>query len=276
MPASQAPNIGLNYKWSLGESGWNLEMDENLVTIDALLLLSVKSATTSTPPGTPSNGDRYIVAATATGDWLSQEGKVAQWDNAASAWNFYTPQDGWFCRAQDSQQSYVFASSAWNLVGSLYGLYADDLAAIAASLPEGGVYVRSVTGALHVQSPLTLDAQVLLRVLSATTTAPPGSPSDRDTYVVPPSATGAWAGQDEDVAQWNDTDSQWEFFTPGEGWMARADDSGQPHVFSGSAWGLESALYGQYADDTAAATGGVAVGGYYVNSSTGALTVRLS
>jgi hypothetical protein len=151
MPASQAQNIGLNYGWSLGESGWNQQMDENLVAIDALLLISVLSATTTAPPGSPAAGDRYIVPASATGAWSGQDGKIAQWDAGASAWNFYTPKQGWYCRAGDSQQLWVYDSSAWALEGALYGQYADDSTAAAGGVPVGGFYVNSSTGALQVR-----------------------------------------------------------------------------------------------------------------------------
>ena len=43
----------------------------------------------ATPPGSPTTGDRHIVTATATGAWVGQENKIAEWDGAA--WQFTTP-----------------------------------------------------------------------------------------------------------------------------------------------------------------------------------------
>lgn len=120
-----------------------------------------------------------------------------------------------------------------------------------------------------------IDATIFLSVLSATTTAEPGSPSAGDRYIIPASATGTnWAGQDGKLAVYDGTD--WAFYTAKEGWRGRAEDTGQPWVYTSAAWSLEGSTYGQYADDTAASGGGVPVGGFYVNSSTGALQVRLT
>lgn len=51
-------------------------------------------------------------------------------------------------------------------------------------------------------------------VISATTTAPPGSPASGDRYLVPAGATGAWSGHATQVAEWNDSTSpgKWIFF----------------------------------------------------------------
>lgn len=61
---------------------------------------SVKSATTTTPPGSPNTTDVYIVAAGATGAWSGQAGKFARWDGAA--WQFLVPSEGVLVWAQDS------------------------------------------------------------------------------------------------------------------------------------------------------------------------------
>lgn len=48
-----------------------------------------------------------------------------------------------------------------------------------------------------------------ITVDSATVTAPPGSPADGATYLVPAGATGAWAGSAQNLTQWNG--SAWVF-----------------------------------------------------------------
>lgn len=69
----------------------------------------------------------------------------------------------------------------------------------------------------------TLEAFAQLAVKSKTVTAPPGSPADGDRYIVPPSATGAWAGKEEDVVLWMKT--EWIFFAPKGGWIAYVESS---------------------------------------------------
>ena len=48
-------------------------------------------------------------------------------------------------------------------------------------------------------------------VKSTTTTAPPASPTDGDTYYVPSGATGAWSGHAGEVATWDDDANEWTF-----------------------------------------------------------------
>ena len=49
-----------------------------------------------------------------------------------------------------------------------------------------------------------LDVLVQPVVMSRTTATPPGSPAAGDTYIVAPSATGAWAGKDGKIATFVD------------------------------------------------------------------------
>lgn len=49
---------------------------------------TVISATLTAPPGTPGDGDRYIVPTGATGVWAGHSGSVAVWDANTNAWVF--------------------------------------------------------------------------------------------------------------------------------------------------------------------------------------------
>jgi hypothetical protein len=64
----------------------------------------------------------------------------------------------------------------------------------------------------------TLDAIVQLSVEDRNLTAPPVSPTDGDAYIVAAGATGLWAGQDNNVAYFNN--AAWFFHTPKDGWIA--------------------------------------------------------
>jgi hypothetical protein len=60
---------------------------------------SIINRTTSTPPGSPANGDAYIVQATGTGLWTGHDNAIAIWttDNPAAGaddWEFYTSVGG--------------------------------------------------------------------------------------------------------------------------------------------------------------------------------------
>ncbi len=48
----------------------------------------------NTPPVSPSEGDRYLIIATATGLWTGKEDNIAEWINGA--WAYYPPFNGLF------------------------------------------------------------------------------------------------------------------------------------------------------------------------------------
>ena len=67
--------------------------NEALRTLDAIVQLSVRDASLTTPPGSPAEGDRYIVAPGAAGDWAGRDGDVALFETGV--WQFITPLEGW-------------------------------------------------------------------------------------------------------------------------------------------------------------------------------------
>ncbi len=69
-------------------------------------------------------------------------------------------------------------------------------------------------------------------------TAPPGSPARGNRYLVPIGATGAWAGQDNDIA-WYDGVS-WQFDSPSEGWRTHIKDEDADYNFNGTTWSIIS------------------------------------
>ena len=79
-----------------------------------------------------------------------------------------------------------------------------------------------------------LDVLVQPAVKSRTTATPPGSPATGDTYIVAPSATGAWAGKDGKIATF--ADGAWNFRTPADGWLAYVNDTAQIAICQSGAW----------------------------------------
>jgi hypothetical protein len=109
------PSIGIKTKWPLG-TNYKTEMDENLALIDALLQCGVIDRDLSAPPGSPANGDSYIVGASPTGAWSSKANQIAVWNTVNAAWAFYAPKEGWRCFVKDEDEyvSYLDTSS-WKL-----------------------------------------------------------------------------------------------------------------------------------------------------------------
>tara|TARA_Y100001937_G_scaffold124545_1_gene189490 strand:+ start:1090 stop:2928 length:1839 start_codon:yes stop_codon:yes gene_type:complete len=63
---------------------------------------------------------------------------------------------------------------------------------------------------------------------------PPGSPSSGDRYLVIATASGAWSGKENDIAEYNG--SSWDFTTPTKGTHVYDEDSGNALIYNGTAW----------------------------------------
>ncbi len=83
-----------------------------MAALDLLVQPSVKSRTTTAPPGAPTEGDSYIVAPSATGAWAGKDGKFASW--LSGTWEFRTPANGWLSYVEDSAQIAVCQAGAWS------------------------------------------------------------------------------------------------------------------------------------------------------------------
>lgn len=95
------------------------------------------------------------------------------------------------------------------------------------------------------------DALVQGSVLDLALTTPPTSPNNGDAYIVPTSATGAWAGETNKVAVYsteitvpgtNTKTPGWEFYTPNTGWDFYVVALSSAYVFNGTTWGGGGAL----------------------------------
>lgn len=87
-----------------------------------------------------------------------------------------------------------------------------------------------------------LDAIVQAGVLDKDLTAPPGSPTEGDIYIVATGGTGAWVGKDDDIAVFQD--GGWVFITPRTGWVVWVDDEDALNIYSAGAWGALSLASG--------------------------------
>jgi len=82
--------------------------------IDAVVQLSVIDLSLPAPPLAPNDGDRYIVAANATGAWSGKETNIAAWQDGA--WMFYEPNEGWLTWVADEDQLYVWDNQDWTQI----------------------------------------------------------------------------------------------------------------------------------------------------------------
>lgn len=85
--------------------------NEALRMLDAIVQLSVLDKDLTLPPGSPSEGDRYIVSGSASGDWAGQGDAIAAWQDGA--WAFYAPATGWRAWIEDEGTLFVFDGTEW-------------------------------------------------------------------------------------------------------------------------------------------------------------------
>jgi hypothetical protein len=73
----------------------------------------------NTPPLSPTEGDRYIVIATAVGNWAGKENHIAEWLNGV--WTFYPPFEGLITFNIGDISFWYFSGgiwSQWSVTGS--------------------------------------------------------------------------------------------------------------------------------------------------------------
>lgn len=88
--------------------------NEALRLLDGLVQLSVKSRGLTAPPASPADGDRYIVAADATGGWAGWDLNVALWTDGA--WLRLPPRNGWRVWIEDEAALLVRHGAFWQPV----------------------------------------------------------------------------------------------------------------------------------------------------------------
>ena len=89
--------------------------NEALRLLDAMVQLSVLDRTRTTPPASPADGDRHIVASGATGLWAGWDLNVAFWVDGV--WMRLVPRPGWLAWIVDEAAFGVWDGSAWDPVG---------------------------------------------------------------------------------------------------------------------------------------------------------------
>ena len=87
---STSPRYALPFLFS-GQSQKEITVNEAHALVDALLHPAIEGESAA-PPGSPSEGECWIVGAGASGDWAGHDGEMACFE--AGNWLFITPRDG--------------------------------------------------------------------------------------------------------------------------------------------------------------------------------------
>lgn len=107
------PLLGIT-DWAAAQaSPWLVHNDAIRLLEQGSMWFSVKDKDLATPPGSPADGDGYIVAASATGAWAGQDGNLAFYV-ATSGWKFLTAVNGMNAYVQDEGQQYRRVAGAWS------------------------------------------------------------------------------------------------------------------------------------------------------------------
>lgn len=105
-----------------------LLINDSLVKIDAIIQLSVKDRGLTSPPGSPVEGDRYLIAATATGTWTGHDGQIAIY--TGGGWVYLTAKEGWKVWIDDEDLLVIYDGSSW----VVHGRQATTIAALAQTI----------------------------------------------------------------------------------------------------------------------------------------------
>lgn len=89
--------------------------NEALTLIDALAHLSVAERNVSAPPPTPTEGERLLVGAGATGAFAGKSGKNATF--LAGGWTFFSPQAGWRAYVEAESLLLLHDGGEWRDLG---------------------------------------------------------------------------------------------------------------------------------------------------------------
>lgn len=117
MSNSNGPKLPVVVRVSQGDA-WTSLGNTLLRALQPLIQANVISIGLTTPPGSPLNGDTYIVGPGATGAWAGKDNSMAYWstDNPltpSGEWEFFAPRAGWIVGNQTDNGSYLFNGSAW-------------------------------------------------------------------------------------------------------------------------------------------------------------------
>ncbi|MCC0012895.1 MAG: DUF2793 domain-containing protein [Rhodobiaceae bacterium] len=107
---SETPRLKLP-EIASGQAQKHVTHNDALARLDVLVQVAAQTRDQTSPPGSPAQGDIHIVAASATGDWAGQAGKLANWRDGS--WSFYDPMPGCIAYVIAESTAVLFDGSDW-------------------------------------------------------------------------------------------------------------------------------------------------------------------
>lgn len=100
MSTGATPNLELPEFGSAGVPS-GADISDGNRALDAIVQLAVIDDDLATPPASPEQGDRYLVATGATGEWAAHDLQIAYYTQFG--WKFRSPRAGWFAWVKDEE-----------------------------------------------------------------------------------------------------------------------------------------------------------------------------
>lgn len=119
---ADTPNLVLPYL-AANQSQKHVTVNEALRRLDALVQVTVQSAALASPPGSPAEGQRWILPAAPTGAWAGHGGQIAAWQDGA--WAFYAPLDGWTAIDVSTDALLLYSAGTGIWTGLITGVFTD-------------------------------------------------------------------------------------------------------------------------------------------------------
>ncbi len=138
------PNLKLPYIMA-AQAQKHVTHNEAIRALDAVVQLTVIDRDLTAAPLSPADGDRYIVAVGAGGDWAGRDQNIAAFQDGT--WMFYPPATGWLAWVADEDALVAWDGTAWVQAGG-GGVNPVDLVGVNAT--------ADATNRLTVSSPATL------------------------------------------------------------------------------------------------------------------------
>lgn len=91
----------------------HVTVNDALRRIDSVVQLTVTDRSRNTPPVSPQEGDRHIVAGSPSGAWAGHAREVAAYQDGA--WVFFAPKEGWFAFSTSEEAIVYFNGSNWEI-----------------------------------------------------------------------------------------------------------------------------------------------------------------
>jgi hypothetical protein len=107
---TDTPNLGLPFIEG-SQAQKHVTHNEALRILDAAIQIAVLDLTHTSPPSSPAEGERHVVATGATGAWAGHANAIAAWQDGA--WAFLAPKTGWCIWSIADDVMFVFDGTYW-------------------------------------------------------------------------------------------------------------------------------------------------------------------